>query len=137
MHLVYGNYFIPLSAARASHCSEGYLHQDSLLVLGTAGYKLPFVSPSGRLGTVILSKNGPGRNSPVDKRGWTFQEHLLARRVLRFTNYQLHWSCRSISMFEVENTTTLPSNHVKNLTEGYTTYKGIGWTLSMNTLAGS
>jgi len=123
MHLIYGNSFITLSATRASHCSQGFLHQDSLPILATVGYKLPFASPCGKLGTVILSRDGT--NSPLNERGWAFQEHLLARRVLRFTEYQLHWSCRSISMFETKNTGTLPSLYVKHLEQGYKTYRGI------------
>jgi hypothetical protein len=123
MHLIYGNSFITLSADRASHCSQGFLHQDSLPILATVGYKLPFASPSGKLGTVILSRYRS--NSPVDGRGWTLQEQLLARRVLRFTDYQLHWSCRSISMFELENTRALPSLYVKKIKRGYETYRSI------------
>jgi hypothetical protein len=121
MHLIYRNSFITLSATRASHCSQGFLHQDSLPMTGTVGYRLPFASPSGKLGTLILSRNR--RNSPIDGRGWTFQELLLPHRVLRFTDYGLHWSCRSRSSFEIENTETLPTLHIRAL--GYTMYKSI------------
>lgn len=30
-----------------------------------------------------------------DDRGWTFQEQMLARRVLKFTDSGLHWLCQS------------------------------------------
>jgi hypothetical protein len=32
-------------------------------------------------------------NSPLAKRGWTFQEHQLSRRTLYYTSEQLYWEC--------------------------------------------
>ncbi len=123
MHLVYGNSYITVSATRASHCSQGFLHKSSLLAPATIGYKLPFASPCGRLGSVILSRFKV--TSPIDERGWILQEHLLARRVLRFTDFQLHWACEHASVFEKEDTETLPSLHVKKVKVDYEMYKGI------------
>ncbi|KAK3364799.1 heterokaryon incompatibility, partial [Lasiosphaeria ovina] len=31
--------------------------------------------------------------SPLDKRGWVFQERLLSRRVLHFAEGQIYWEC--------------------------------------------
>lgn len=123
MHLIYANSSVTLSASRASHCRQGFLHQSSLPAPATIRYKLPFASPSGMLGSVILSKGRVG--SPIDERGWALQEHLLAHRVLRFTDYQLHWSCGSISMYENGKTGVLPSQHVEDLDKVYDMYRGI------------
>ncbi|OAL45520.1 HET-domain-containing protein [Pyrenochaeta sp. DS3sAY3a] len=123
MHMIYAGSFITISASRAGRCSQGFLHQCSLPALGTIGYRLPFASPSGRLGFVILSRGQ--MNSPIDYRGWTLQEHLLARRVLRFTDYQLHWSCGVISVHENDTVGSLPSSHVRLLDRAYKMYKGI------------
>ena len=123
MHSIYGNSYITISAARAKSSRQGFLYQCSLPTPATIGYKLPFASPSGRLGSVILSKGGVC--SPIDQRGWTLQEYTLARRVLQFTDFQLHWSCGTTSEFEEENTGTLPGIHVRNLNRAYEMYKGI------------
>lgn len=123
MHRIYASSLITLSASRAGSCSQGFLHQCSLPAPGTTGYRLPFASPSGRLGSVILSSSQI--NSPVDLRGWTYQEHLLARRVLRFTDCELHWSCGSISMHENDTIQSLPSSLVRLLDKTYKMYKGI------------
>lgn len=123
MHKIYAGSFITLSASRASSCNQGFLHQCSLPAPGTIGYRLPFASPSGRLGSVILSSNQ--MKSPIDERGWTFQEHLLARRVLRFTDFELHWSCGSISMHENDTIQCLPSSLIRLLDKMYKMYKGI------------
>ncbi|KAH7079905.1 heterokaryon incompatibility protein-domain-containing protein [Paraphoma chrysanthemicola] len=124
MHLIYGSSFVTISASRASSCAQGFLHQSSLPAPATVGYKIPFASPSKRLGSVILSKLRR-ETSPIDNRGWTLQEHLLAHRVVRFTDYQLHWACMGTSLFERENPESLPSAHVRDLSLAYEMYKGI------------
>ncbi|KAH7084385.1 heterokaryon incompatibility protein-domain-containing protein, partial [Paraphoma chrysanthemicola] len=39
-------------------------------------------------------------DSPLAKRGWTFQEHRLPRRTLYFTSDQLFWECQHCRMGE-------------------------------------
>lgn len=112
MPAIYGNYFITISAARASHSREGFLHQLSLPSLAVTGFKLPFACPDGRLGSIILSRNV--MNMPINSRAWTLQEYLLAPRVLQFTDFQLHWTCRGIAQFEQEDKSALPLRHVQN-----------------------
>jgi hypothetical protein len=125
MHLIYGDSFITISAARARHCSQGFLHQDSLPSLGVARYQLPVVLPAGKRGTAILTRCNEDYIALISERGWTFQEHFLARRVLRFTDRQLHWSCKGSSKFEVEEITPLPSMYLEPLEREYTTYRAI------------
>ncbi|KAE9366762.1 HET-domain-containing protein [Stipitochalara longipes BDJ] len=122
MHSIYTKSCVTISATRASHCHQGFLHQASLPHPETIGYKLPFASPCGRLGSVILSRNK--MSSPVDDRGWTLQEHLLGSRILRFTDVGLHWSCGGTSLFEEENPGILPSSDVKYLSRAYEMYRG-------------
>jgi hypothetical protein len=38
--------------------------------------------------------------SPINKRGWVFQERLLALRVIHFSNTQIYWECREKSTCE-------------------------------------
>ncbi|KAH7086209.1 heterokaryon incompatibility protein-domain-containing protein [Paraphoma chrysanthemicola] len=124
MHLIYGSSFVTISASRADSCAQGFLHQSSLPAPATVGYKIPYASPSKRQGSVILSKLFR-KISPIDNRGWTLQEHLLAHRVVRFTDYQLHWTCMDTSMFEPKSPESLPTSHVRNVKLAYEMYKGI------------
>lgn len=93
MHLIYRSSYITISAARANHCQQGFLHDWSLPSSLATAYKLPFATPSGLLGSVLLCPFKP--RAPIDTRCWTLQEHLLARRILRFTDFRQHWSCRA------------------------------------------
>ena len=98
MYLVYMHSHITISASRASSCQEGFMQPCSLPFHDTVGFSLPFASPCGRLGSIVLSR-GEVR-PPIDERSWPLQEHLLARRVLRYTNFRLHWSCTATSAYE-------------------------------------
>lgn len=113
MHLIYQHSYITISASKAVDCYQGFLHQTSLPSAGSRGYILPFSSPCGRLGSVVLCWGDA--TSPVDKRSWTLQEHLLARRVLRYTDFQLHWTCAEVAMHEVKEETSLPTVHWRKL----------------------
>ncbi|KAH7067753.1 heterokaryon incompatibility protein-domain-containing protein [Paraphoma chrysanthemicola] len=101
MHQVYRNSSVTISATRADSCRQGFLHPCSLPPLGRVSYRLPLALSTGELGSVILSKTN--EVTPIDRRSWTFQEHLLARRVLRFTDFGQHWSCGTTSKFESIN----------------------------------
>ncbi|KAK6843409.1 hypothetical protein PG987_004269 [Apiospora arundinis] len=43
---------------------------------------------------------GP-REAPLNKRGWVFQERILAPRVVHFTQDQVFWECSSLEASEV------------------------------------
>lgn len=40
------------------------------------------------------------QGSPLNMRGWTYQERLLSRRALIFTQEQIYWRCASTTRFE-------------------------------------
>ncbi|KAH7065908.1 heterokaryon incompatibility protein-domain-containing protein [Paraphoma chrysanthemicola] len=98
MHRVYRSSSVTISATRAESCQQGFLYPCSLPPLGRVSYSLPVALSTGELGSIILSNTN--KVTPIDHRSWTLQEHLLARRVLRFTDYGQHWSCGTISKFE-------------------------------------
>ncbi|KAI3320521.1 hypothetical protein HD806DRAFT_506649 [Xylariaceae sp. AK1471] len=91
--VIYGNSYITISADRASHCRQGFLQPVSLPSTSTTNFRVPFACHNGKRGSVILS-NGPAFGAPIDDRAWTMQEYLLSRRILRFTDFGLYWSCR-------------------------------------------
>jgi hypothetical protein len=99
MHHVYWSSSVTISAARADSCRQGFLHPCSLPQLGRVSYKLPYALSSKELGSVILSSVNDV--TPIDRRSWTLQEHLLPRRVLRYTDYGLHWSCGTTAKYEI------------------------------------
>jgi hypothetical protein len=121
MHLVYSNSAVTISAAKATHCEEGFLSPCSFPLPESLGYKLPISTPSGDIGSIVLCPKSVGE--PIDQRGWTLQEHLLARRVLRFTNWGVHWSCGSI--FHAENTDTLPREIINQAESTAETSRGL------------
>ena len=115
--------------ARASSSHQCFLHPCSLPFPGTVGTNLPFVTPDGRLGSVVLAKGKIGM--PIDGRSWTLQEHLLSRRVLRFTDFRLHWLCRKENMHEGplgdsrDDTSALPPEHTYQLSRADSMYQSI------------
>jgi hypothetical protein len=88
-----------ISAARASHCDEGFLQtRNADQCYGTI-YKLPFewLSSNGDIkGSVCLSAKSlayASDDSPLHTRIWTFQEHLVSTRVISFGTRQTRWTC--------------------------------------------
>ena len=98
MPQVYTNSFITISAARARHSNEGFLHDISSPPISEPAFRLPFACPGGELGSVILSTGLV--KSPISERAWTLQEYVLSRRVLQFTDAGLHWTCREAVGFQ-------------------------------------
>ena len=101
MPQIYKNSFVTISAARARHSNEGFLHDMSLPPISEPAFRLPFACPDGKLGSVILS-SGLAK-SPIDERAWTLQEYILSCRVLQFTNAGLHWTCREAVGFRQDD----------------------------------
>ncbi|PQE05903.1 heterokaryon incompatibility protein [Rutstroemia sp. NJR-2017a BVV2] len=47
----------------------------------------------------------------LDTRGWTFQEHYLPTRTLRFSQFGMYWTCSSINASEAMPMGIKPSNN--------------------------
>ena len=87
MNHVYSNAEVVLSASGASKWSDGMIINRELtdmFVLLKFEQELAFLSPTVFWGEL-----------PLQSRGWAFQEHLLARRVLHFNTHQVIWECLS------------------------------------------
>ncbi|KAM5385657.1 hypothetical protein ACJZ2D_000856 [Fusarium nematophilum] len=119
---IYGNSFITISAARASHCQEGFIHDTRLPEPTKTVFRLPFACPDGSLGSIVLS-NGL-LTSPIDSRAWTLQEYILSRRVLQFTKSRLHWTCRETNKFQ-GGRATLPTSYVDRIDNACTMYRAL------------
>lgn len=102
---------------------------SELTIIGAAGqdesYGLPGVGARGRLHQFVAKLDGATLFwDPIDPhevislshwstRGWTFQEALLSRRRLVFTEDQVYFQCNTMNCFE-SNHCALDKLHVKN-----------------------
>lgn len=120
---IYENSRITISAARASHSREGFLHQSSLPPRSRAAFRLPFACPDGNLGSVILF-DAQSNLSPIGRRAWTLQEYLLSRRVLQFTDFRLHWTCRQTALLCRDEPDSLPAIYTGAVSRIHRMYSG-------------
>ncbi|KAF5599869.1 flavin-containing protein [Fusarium pseudoanthophilum] len=105
---VYQNAYLTIAAAAAHNSSEGLFHRRPFSL------RKSFLTVSKNDGKVeeveIFSRpwdsqchwqdsigDGPWcrDTNPLDTRAWTLQEHVLSRRILRFTAHELVWHCRT------------------------------------------
>lgn len=96
---IYENAVVVISADRALDCREGFLgpiHESGEAIAASVSRPIPYRTTGGQLGSVMLRRldSTPRRLQPIDSRGWTYQESLLAKRMLSFGD-QMTWKCRS------------------------------------------
>ncbi|KAL2681304.1 hypothetical protein Neosp_008915 [[Neocosmospora] mangrovei] len=96
MHLIYGNSTITICAADGEDANTGLLALDD-------NYKSPQMVVNYTEG-VCLMLHRPAETSIEitrwNKRAWTFQERLLSKRCLIFTEGKIFFQCRSTGMSE-------------------------------------
>ncbi|KAJ4026227.1 hypothetical protein NW752_001166 [Fusarium irregulare] len=122
MPQVYTNSFITISAARARHSNEGFLHHIASPPISEPAFRLPFACPDGKLGSVILSTGLV--KSPISERAWTLQEYVLSRRVLQFTDAGLHWTCREAVGFRQDDA-CLALDYLSPFRDSYRMFQGL------------
>jgi hypothetical protein len=101
MSSIYYGATLTISAASAERSSEGFLG-DRVLSKAYGGtlFSMNYQHCSENTvdkGSVLLSQHPIYDESqePIDRRGWTLQEHILSRRILRFGSKQTTWKCLS------------------------------------------
>lgn len=83
-----------ISAATASNSNEGFLRSNRTPV--SEGYAFTLRLPHNSTARLTLvSQMYTYLNHPLDERGWVLQEHLLSRRNLMFSNYEMLVACRT------------------------------------------
>jgi hypothetical protein len=98
MPAIYGGTMVVISAARAESCTQGFLHRRDISSLLKMIYNLPHY-PTGEAspeGCFIVSErllSDKCEIQPIDIRAWTFQEHIQATCLLRFSPQQVRWKC--------------------------------------------
>ena len=82
---------------------EGLVHERNLLCINPCQAT---IDASGSRSEVCLHAFpdkwflGPGEG-PLNKRGWVFQERMMAPRIVHFTKDQVFWECDSLEASEV------------------------------------
>ena len=86
---VYSNATITFAATEAADPSEGC--QPSY----TQAFPIPLEGDDVALVRFQDNNKLDSRNAPLNKRGWTFQEAALSRRMVCFDDNQMLWKCTS------------------------------------------
>ncbi|KAF2117394.1 heterokaryon incompatibility protein-domain-containing protein [Lophiotrema nucula] len=101
MAQVFGNAYITIVASSANSASEGFLETRNAY---EEGVTLPFRIGKNCFGSVKTyakswspfdEEDLQKHVEPVNKRAWTLQEQLIARRLLMYEAHTLQWRCRA------------------------------------------
>lgn len=88
MQDVYSNAYCVVAASKAQGATEGFLlRENGLDLMGSVKKGDLYVSAV----TNDFTRDVLG--SPLNQRGWVFQERALARRSVFFTETQMYWEC--------------------------------------------
>ncbi|KAF5556828.1 flavin-containing protein, partial [Fusarium phyllophilum] len=118
---VYQNAYLTIAAAAAHNSSEGLFRprpfslRKSFLTVSKNDERVDeveiFVRPwDSQCHWQDSIGDGPWcrDTNPLETRAWTLQEHVLSRRILRFTAHELVWHCRTAHLCECR-----PGSHAR------------------------
>jgi hypothetical protein len=99
MQDIFRNSMITISAERAADCQDGFLGRlksDTELKPEMTSKRIPYRSSEGYIGSIQLRELVKNQRNvqPIHRRGWTYQENFLSRRVISFGD-QIRWRCTS------------------------------------------
>ena len=105
---IYGNAYLVIAASHAHDGSGGcYSYRESPKVqLQASKQNIITVAITEKIDHNIWQKDEPSwqpwedTNLPLFRRAWAFQERLLAKRLVHYTNRELVWECRSSAWCE-------------------------------------
>ncbi|KIW86758.1 uncharacterized protein Z519_12671 [Cladophialophora bantiana CBS 173.52] len=111
MAQTYRNSAVTISGSAAANCSDGFLHPRPPPT--PAPYLWEYEENTGTKKWATL-RHASGsveypyynnlteaeRNSPLKKRGWILQEHLLSPRLLFLGRYRMYWECNQTTKYE-------------------------------------
>ncbi|RSL54077.1 hypothetical protein CEP54_010094 [Fusarium duplospermum] len=111
MPKIYENSTLTVAIARAASVNDGFLqprnYEDDL----ASAFELPFQCHRPvSVGSVTLLKV-PNKPEPLDIRGWTLQERLLAPRTLEFGSLQTRFFCQHNPRGFTDGWSLAPANH--------------------------
>ena len=95
---VYGSAHLTIAATSAESSTDGFLERPQETAASIPYYVGTCIEPAGCLVMTYQRKQDSWYASVEmarwNSRGWTFQERLLSKRVLHFTEKRLFWECR-------------------------------------------
>ncbi|PTD08506.1 hypothetical protein FCULG_00012416 [Fusarium culmorum] len=110
---VYQNAYLTIAAAASQNSNEGLFHprpfsirkEITTVIKGEEeAEKVDIFARSWRSDWPWSDSIGDGPSwraqNPLEKRAWTLQEHVLSRRILRFTAHELVWHCQEVHLCE-------------------------------------
>ncbi|KAL6364440.1 hypothetical protein LRP88_01841 [Fusarium phalaenopsidis] len=112
---IYHNAFITVSASHARDGFGGCFNTQSAVGLGETFITITNQDQSGQESSVMLTStlsSDPPRvveNSPINSRGWVYQERILSPRIIHFASTQVVWECRKTYRLENLRPMVLPT----------------------------
>ncbi|KAH7176377.1 heterokaryon incompatibility protein-domain-containing protein [Dactylonectria macrodidyma] len=117
---IYHNAFLTISASHARDGSGGCFNKQSSVGLGETTITITTNDHStGLKSSIMLSSTfqfHPPRvveDSPINSRGWVYQERILSPRIVHFTATQLIWECRKA--YRLEDLRPLASSTIPSM----------------------
>ena len=102
---IYAGSELNLAATAASSGSDGLFHVRNPMEVEAFRKRVRFHGDKGWInGDIIVYTANFDHQvdiAPLNRRGWVFQERLLANRVLHFARDQVYWTCSSLLAAEV------------------------------------
>ncbi len=102
MNDVYGSAYLTISATSAVSSTDGFLKRSQDMVSSIPYYKDVGAESAGRFFLAYMQTGGDQgswssniETTRWNTRGWTFQERLLSKRLLHFTERKVFWECRA------------------------------------------
>jgi hypothetical protein len=113
MGRIYKNSLLTVAASSSSSVMDGFLHKRD----EPSSVHLPIQLPAGIFGSFRLAKWQIERvyDDPLHRRGWTFQEYLLSRRMLLFSKHEVLWRCSTHQLVPVRRSHLSYSTYFKDL----------------------
>ncbi|KAH8666127.1 heterokaryon incompatibility protein-domain-containing protein [Ilyonectria robusta] len=112
---IYQNAFLTISASHARDGFGGCFNDKSVIGLGETSIAITTQTKFGQKSSIIMTSSlpsGPPRvveNSPINSRGWVYQERILSPRIIHFTSTQAIWECRKAYQLESLRPLTVPT----------------------------
>ncbi|KAI1412732.1 HET-domain-containing protein [Hypoxylon sp. FL1857] len=96
MPLYYSANTVTISADSAAACTEGFLGRGST-EFAAGPFEITFTTPFGPGSIQLFKESSEKPIAPISRRGWTFQESMLSRRMVAFGEIQAVWCCNVAS----------------------------------------
>jgi len=101
---IYAGSELNLAATAASSGSDGLFHKRNPMEVEPFRKRVRFYGDNGWINGEIIVYTANFKQvdmAPLNRRGWVFQERLLAPRVLHFAGDQVYWTCSSLLAAEI------------------------------------